>query len=34
MKILIVGGTGMIGAYTALHLREQGNAGDSSSASK
>ncbi|MEU2003332.1 NAD-dependent epimerase/dehydratase family protein [Rhodococcus sp. NPDC019627] len=25
MKVLIVGGTGMIGAYTALHLREQGN---------
>ncbi|TQF68367.1 NAD(P)-dependent oxidoreductase [Rhodococcus spelaei] len=25
MKILIVGGTGMIGAHTALHLREQGN---------
>ncbi len=25
MKILIVGGTGMIGAHTALHLRDQGN---------
>ncbi|WP_420878764.1 NAD-dependent epimerase/dehydratase family protein [Rhodococcus sp. (in: high G+C Gram-positive bacteria)] len=25
MKILIVGGTGMIGAHTALHLREAGN---------
>ncbi|MGO4201380.1 NAD-dependent epimerase/dehydratase family protein [Rhodococcus sp. TAF43] len=25
MKILIVGGTGMIGAHAALHLREQGN---------
>lgn len=25
MKILIVGGTGMIGAHTALHLRAQGN---------
>ncbi|QCQ92016.1 NAD-dependent epimerase/dehydratase family protein [Rhodococcus sp. SGAir0479] len=25
MKILIVGGTGMIGAHTALHLRGQGN---------
>ncbi|WP_213576441.1 NAD-dependent epimerase/dehydratase family protein [Rhodococcus sp. USK13] len=24
-KVLIVGGTGMIGAYAALHLREQGN---------
>ncbi|MGW5152469.1 NAD-dependent epimerase/dehydratase family protein [Rhodococcus koreensis] len=25
MRILIVGGTGMIGAHAALHLREQGN---------
>ncbi|KJF22148.1 NAD(P)-dependent oxidoreductase [Rhodococcus sp. ACPA4] len=25
MKILIVGGTGMIGAHTALHLRDMGN---------
>ncbi|PTR31627.1 nucleoside-diphosphate-sugar epimerase [Rhodococcus sp. OK519] len=25
MKILIVGGTGMIGAHTAIHLREEGN---------
>lgn len=25
MKILIVGGTGMIGTHAALHLREQGN---------
>lgn len=25
MKILVIGGTGMIGAHAALHLREQGN---------
>ncbi len=25
MKILIVGGTGMIGTHLATHLREQGN---------
>ncbi|WP_139280384.1 NAD-dependent epimerase/dehydratase family protein, partial [Rhodococcus tukisamuensis] len=25
MKILVLGGTGMIGAHAALHLRERGN---------